>query len=55
MIALVTPGWAITNAIARWVSGRPASAASGISFSTASILDSSLKLVNRAARRRSVS
>jgi len=34
MIAEVTLGWAIANAIARWVIGRPAFSASGIGCST---------------------
>ncbi len=36
MIAEVTAGWLITNASARWISGRPASSASWASFSAAS-------------------
>lgn len=50
----VTPGWAMVNAIARWVRGGPASAARGMSFSTASSRRSSLKCWNRPARRRSL-
>ncbi|GAA3092057.1 hypothetical protein GCM10020001_004130 [Nonomuraea salmonea] len=42
MIAELTPGWAIANAIARCVSGSPASSASGMSRSTASSLRSSV-------------
>jgi len=43
--AAVTPGCAIANAIARWVSGRPASSATGISCSTASMRRSSRRWV----------
>ena len=45
-IADVTPGWAITKAIARCVSGSPASSASGMSCSTASSRRSSLMLAS---------
>ncbi len=43
MIADVTPGWAIANAMASWVIGRPASSASGMSLSTTASLRSSAK------------
>src|SRR5580693_6815737 len=41
--ALVTPGWAMVNAIARWVIGSPASWASGTSCSTTSRRRSSVR------------
>src|SRR6266536_3283699 len=52
--ALVTPGWAMVNAIARWVMGSPASAASGTSRSTTSRRRSSVRWWTMPARRRSL-